>query len=134
MLKNVKILFLIFILLFTYLVALVSANEGYPLPPSMQELVKNMQHQIEGWISKLEEMEKDPYLPTSKRAIIKTLKDILIKTNKLLDGLSPSKPKIKKTEGLTAETAEHTCPPSLPVCLVLLHDGGPRSGRRALRR
>ncbi len=100
MLKNVKITFLIFVFLFTYLVGLVSANEGHSLPPSMQELVEDMHHQIESWISKLENMEKDPYLPTGKRAVIKALKDILIHAEKLLDRLLPSEPKIKKTKSL----------------------------------
>lgn len=112
MFKNIKILFLTFIFLFASLVALVSANEGHPLPPSMQEFVKDMQHQIKNWISKLEKMEKDTYLPMAKRAVIKALKDILIKANKLLDELLPSEPKTKKTEGLKGLLVGGLCPPT----------------------
>lgn len=98
--KNIRILFLTFLLLFTSLVASASEDKGHPLPPSMQEFVRDMQHQINHWISKLEDMEKDPYLPIAKKAVIKALKDILVKTNQLLDQLLPSKPKTKKTKGL----------------------------------
>jgi len=103
MFKNRKIIFLISLLLFIFFVASAVAHEDHPLPPSMKGFLKDMQRQIKNWISKLEEIEKDPYLPLAKRAVIKAIKEILIKVNRLLDELLPPKPRIKKASSLALE-------------------------------
>ena len=80
------------------------------------DLLKDMHQQIEKWEEKLGEMENDPSIPTVKKGVIKTIRDLLRRIDEVLKEYLPPEPKVKKTRSSRQTVLRYASP---VVSLVL---------------
>ena len=80
------------------------------------DLLKDMHQQIEKWEEKLGEMENDPSIPTVKKGVIKTIRDLLRRIDEVLKEYLPPEPKVKKIRSSRQTVLRYASP---VVSLVL---------------